>query len=209
MIFHDGGQWTCMIFKYWILHLKEQRVVFSTLVFSYHEQERFDSQTVVFSCGERCALLLRTDFYDDHWSKKKSFKTTQTSSPLTCTGVIWQQNCNWTYSCVFCSKKSCWATKHLFLSYDPPAIPAVCSTLVMCFLCPSLLFTSWSSWSSRHMTWWYSLVPKKKKRIKLNPSATFDVLNQAFMLPLPQAKECSVVWCTRAVECPYSSLVGQ
>lgn len=31
-------------FKYWILHLNEQTSWFSTLVFSYDQQERFDSQ---------------------------------------------------------------------------------------------------------------------------------------------------------------------
>lgn len=33
----------------------------------------------------------------------------------------------------------------------------------------------------------------QKSGIKLHPSATIDVLNQAFMLPHPQAKACSVV----------------
>lgn len=101
----------------------------------------------------------------------------QTWSPPSCTELKESDNCNWTYSCAFCSKKVYRATSSCGLT----TIPAVCSTLVMCFLCPSLLFPS-----SRHMTW-YSLAPKN------HPFATFDVLIQAFMLPLPQAKVRPVV----------------
>lgn len=75
----------------------------------------------------------------------------------------------------------------IFPFCDLTAIPAVCSTLVMCLLCPSLFFISLC-----HVTWWFSLTPENE--IKPEPFAMFDVPNQVFTLLLPQAKVHPIVF---------------
>lgn len=188
-----GGRWVRMILSIDFCTWKSKQVVFSTLVFSYDEQEVWLSP-VVCSCKSDmlcCSVRISTIL--------TSKKSTQTWSPSTCTEVNCSDSKTVTELCPLVR-----GNKASVLPFAQPTIPAVCSTLVMCFLCPSLLFTSSSSC---HTTWWYSLVPKKE--IKLHPSATFDVLNQAFMLPYPSSKSVFCHLCTRAVECPYSSLVGQ
>lgn len=130
---------------------KSKQVVFSTLVFSYDEQERFDSQLWYFPVREMCFVALYG--FLQHW-----YEVRLLAQRYRWVKMLKLQNGNYICSCVFCSEKVCVGNKASSLFSDPPLIPAVCSTLVMCFLCLSLLFTS----SLCHKTWWYSLVPKKR-----------------------------------------------
>lgn len=142
--FWDNG---CVWYvKYWILHLKEQNELCYQLWYFLMMNKR----GLTLNCGivlwESSALLLCTESHD--WGKKKTptwspghaslTKTVTESIPL------------------FCSQRFVPINKASFLFTDPPTIPAVCSTLVMCFLCPSLSFTASSSSSPpRHRTWWW------------------------------------------------------
>lgn len=148
--FDNRGQWVCEI-KYWILYMiKQTSCNLNFGIFLWRTREVW-LYTVVFFLLERCPLLLCTDFYDLHEAidPEKVLKWHRLEVHLL--AQSWKNLItNWTYSCAFCSKKVYRATSSCGLT----TIPAVCSTLVMCFLCPSLLFPS-----SRHKTW-YSLAPK-------------------------------------------------
>lgn len=109
-----------------------------------------NKRCLILDCGILC-LVAPYRFVPGGGKKVKN----PTWSPCLHTGTrIWSQNCNWTFSSVLCSQKACGATRHRNSLHT---IPAVCSTLVTYFLCPSLSSTP------RHMTWWYSLVPKRKQ----------------------------------------------
>ena len=176
------GQWVCMICKVLNFALdRAKQVVLSTLVFSYDEQERFDSQLWYCPARKLCFVAL----YGVPWLKEKKqlkIKSTPTWSPghASLTKTVTES------IPLFCSQRFVPINKASFLFTDPPTIPAVCSTLVMCFLCPTSFTTSSSP--CHRPWWWNTLLPKKG--IKLNPSATFDVLNWALMLPPTLQQKC-------------------
>lgn len=192
----DFGDNGCVWFvKYWTLHLKDQNELCYQLWYFLMMNKR----DLTLNCGiflqESSALLLCTESHD-------SKKSTPTFKSRSCK---LDQNCNWINSCAFCSRRFVQVNKASFLFSDPPTIPAVCSTLVMCFLCPPSSFTTSSS---RHRTWWYTIVPKKKKRNKTQPICYIWCPKSSIKAaPHPQAKVYSVV-CVLELSSVHS-LVGQ
>lgn len=174
----------------------------STLVFSYNEQERFDSQLWYFPSRESSALLLRTT----PMTKKKQFKSTPTWSPgcVSLTKTV-------TESIPVCSAVggSYGSTRHLssFLIHPPFQLFVVLWWCVSCVLLRCSPHHHHHH-HHRHITGrgGGTLVPKKRN--KTQPICYVwcpkSSINAA---PHPQAKVYSVV-CVLELSSVHS-LVGQ
>lgn len=182
----DFGDSGCVWFvKYWILHLQEQKELCYQLWYFLIMNKR----GLTLNCGiflrERALLCCSVQHLR---LKKKQFKSTPTWSPgcVSLTKTV-------TESIPVCSAVggSYGSTRHLssFLIHPPFQLFVV---LWWCISCVLLRCSPHHHHHHhhRHITGrgGGTLVPKKG--IKPNPSATFDVLNRALMLPPTLKQKC-------------------